>query len=107
MLTNQFVITPAVLTVMVKPELTITKTFDEDASVDGVQSDWLIVSGLKNGETATASGTWSYDSADAETGKTVNITDISISYGTAKSVNYSYIPAPLFTMGRLLTPPRR
>lgn len=100
-LTNQFVITPAVLAVMVKPELTITKAFDEGASVDGVQSDWLIVSGLKNGETATASGTWSYDSVDAGTGKPVNITDISISYGTAESSNYSYTPVALSTMGTI------
>lgn len=96
-----FVINPATLTVTIKPGLTITKAYDEDATVDGVQSDWLIVSGLKNGETATASGTWSYDSADAGTGKLVNITDISISHGTAESANYSYTPVALSTTGTI------
>lgn len=100
-LTKQFVITPAVLTVIIKPELTITKVYDKDASVNDVQSDWLIVSGLKNGETATASGTWSYDSADAGTDKTVNITDIGITYGTAGSGNYTYTPATLSATGEI------
>ena len=100
-LTKQFVITPAVLTVTVKLDLTITKVYDEDATVDGVQSDWLMVSGLKNGETATASGTWSYADADAGTGKTINITDIGITYGTAGSGNYTYTPAALSATGEI------
>lgn len=98
-LDDHFVINPATLTVTVKPGVIITKAYDEDAAVDGVQSDWLIVNGLKNGETATAVGTWSYANADAGTGKPVNITEISIAYGTANSANYSYTPASLSTTG--------
>jgi uncharacterized repeat protein (TIGR02543 family) len=105
-LADYFVISPATLTVAVKTGLSITKTYDGDTTVDGVQGDWLEVNGLKNGETATASGSWSYENADAGTGKTVNITGISISYGTADSANYTYISAALSTTGAITNAPQ-
>ncbi len=100
-LDDHFAINPATLTVTIRSGLTITKAYDENATVDGVQSDWLLVNGLKNGETATAGGTWSYANADAGTGKAVNITGISITYGTASSGNYTYTPASLSTTGEI------
>ncbi|NLC67237.1 MAG: leucine-rich repeat protein [Clostridiaceae bacterium] len=99
-LDDYFVINPAELTVSVKPGLIITKAYDGTTTVTGVEPDWLVLEGLKNGETASALGTWNYDDANAEMGKTINITGISIIYdGTASSNNYTYTPVALTATG--------
>lgn len=98
----ELTVTPRPLRVSVKENLTITKVYDGDSTVDGDKSAWLVITGLQNGEIATAAGTWAYESASAGASKTVNVTDVSISYnGTAAAANYSYSAAPLTTGGAI------
>ncbi|MDO4539748.1 MAG: S-layer homology domain-containing protein [Syntrophomonadaceae bacterium] len=94
-------ISKATLTVGFKSDLAITKIYDGDKTVDNVQTDWLVVNGLQNGETATASGTWAYDSADVSGSRTVSVTAITISYNTATASNYSYTYETLSTSGAI------
>lgn len=101
-----FIITPAPLTVSVRIGLNISKIYDGSTAVNDVESGWLAVEGLKNGETATASGTWAYSGADAGSGKTVNITVITINYITADPSNYAYTPADLWTTGTVFEAPQ-
>ncbi|MGI6604484.1 MAG: leucine-rich repeat protein [bacterium] len=105
-LPGYFVIEPAKLTVSVNPEIVIAKVYDGDTEVEGEQDDWLVVHGLKDGETATASGTWSYADADAGTGKMVYVTNIVIKYGTAESSNYTYTPVDLSTTRTITNAPQ-
>lgn len=96
-----FTIGTKTLTVSVNPGLIISKTYDGDAEVEGVGTDWLVVNGLENGETATASGKWAYADKNIGNNKTITVTDIAIDYGTAKDSNYSYTPTDLTTTGAI------
>lgn len=95
-------VTPAPLSVSVADGLAIGKVYDGTTNVEsGDTAGGLVVKGLQNGETAAASGTWTYDTAHAGTGKAVSVIGISIAYGTADPGNYSFEAAPLAATGEI------
>ena len=103
---QSYTIAKAPLTVGVRDNLTISKAYDGGTGVEaGDVTDGLVVNGLQNGETASASGTWVYADTHAGADKTVNVTGVSITYGNADSGNYSFTAEPLTTNGTITRKP--